>query len=61
MNSGFVYKSSKGSHVKYENKRAGRVVIVPRHGNKDIPVGTLQSIITRSGLSRELFIAENKD
>ncbi|MDE0159469.1 MAG: type II toxin-antitoxin system HicA family toxin [Candidatus Dadabacteria bacterium] len=56
LNSGFVLKSSKGSHFKYENKRTGKTVIVPRHGNKDIPVGTLHAIISRSGLPRELFV-----
>ena len=61
INSGFVLKSSKGSHFKYENKLTGRVVIVPRHGNKDIPVGTIQSIIRMSGVSRKLFANESKD
>ena len=53
---GFVYKSTKGSHFKYENKKAGRTVIVPSHAKRDIPVSTIQGIIKQSGLSRDLFI-----
>ncbi len=56
INAGFVYKSARGSHFKYENKRAGRIAIVPNHGNKDIPVGTIKSIIEMSGISAEKFI-----
>lgn len=55
IHNGFRYKSSKGSHIKYENPRAGRTVIVPKHSNKDIPVKTIQNIIKQSGLSKELF------
>ncbi len=54
-NSGFMLKSSKGSHFKYFNSQTGRIVIVPKHGSKDIPVGTIKSIIKMSGLSRDKF------
>lgn len=60
MQWGFVYKSTKGSHIKYENKKAGRTAIVPHHANKDIPVSTIQKIIKQSGLSRDLFIKNKK-
>ncbi len=56
MQWGFAFKSAKGSHMKYENKKAGKTVIVPKHANKDIPVSTIQRIIKQSGLSRNIFI-----
>ncbi|WP_029151581.1 type II toxin-antitoxin system HicA family toxin [Methylovulum miyakonense] len=49
---GFVKISQKGSHQKYV--KANRVVIVPSPKN-EIPMGTLQSIIKQSGLTRADF------
>lgn len=49
----FVLTSQKGSHCKYKSV-SGRVVIVP-HPRKDIPIGTLRSIIRQSGLDRSAF------
>lgn len=46
--------SQKGSHQKWRHPE-GRQVIVPQHGSKPIPVGTLKSIIEGSGLSVEAF------
>lgn len=34
-----------------------RAVVVPVHGNRDIPIGTLRAIIKQSGMSEEDFIA----
>jgi len=50
---GFAFASQKGSHQKYRNA-TGRSVIVPA-GRKEIPRGTLASIIRQSGLAKELF------
>lgn len=50
---GFIEKSQKGSHIKLINSK-GNIVIVPVH-IKDIPIGTLRSIIRQSKLSKELF------
>jgi len=41
---GFENKGGKGSHDNYENPKTGKIVSVPKHGNKDIPVGTIGSI-----------------
>ena len=49
---GFTLKSIKGSHHKYE--KGDRTTVVT-HPKKDIPRGTLDSIIDRSGLSLEDF------
>lgn len=50
---GFVWKSGKGSHRKYV--KGQRTVIVPCHSGRDIPPGTLHSIIKASGLTRDDF------
>ncbi|MEK6230535.1 MAG: type II toxin-antitoxin system HicA family toxin [Luteolibacter sp.] len=50
---GFSFVSKRGSHAKYRNP-AGRTVIVP-HPRKDIPIGTLRSMIRQSSLPKELF------
>ena len=50
-------KRGKGSHVALVGMDAEgrtRLVIVPKR--KDIPVGTLQSILDLAGLSREEFL-----
>jgi predicted RNA binding protein YcfA (HicA-like mRNA interferase family) len=49
---GFVFKSQKGSHVKYV--KDGRTVIVP-YPCKEIPIGTLQSICKQAGLEKADF------
>ncbi len=50
---GFGFVSQRGSHAKYRDG-AGHTVIVP-HPRKDVPVGTLRSMIRQSGLPKELF------
>jgi predicted RNA binding protein YcfA (HicA-like mRNA interferase family) len=44
---GWVFISHNGSHVKM--KKDGKVAIVPVHGNKDLPRGTLKSIEKQTG------------
>jgi len=50
---GFALVSQRGSHAKYRDG-AGHTVIVP-HPRKDVPIGTLRSMIRQSGLANELF------
>lgn len=50
---GFRFVSQRGSHAKYRNDQ-GHTVIVP-HPRKDIPIGTLRSMIRQSGLPKNLF------
>ena len=45
---GFEVVSQNGSHVKLKGPK-GEVVIVPVHGNKDLPVGTLNNIQKQAG------------
>lgn len=53
---GFTEISQKGSHVKFFKRTAAgtRVAIVPRH-SKDIPLGTLRSILNQAGLRPDEF------
>jgi predicted RNA binding protein YcfA (HicA-like mRNA interferase family) len=51
----FDFVSQRGSHVKY--RKAGsptRTVVVPA-GRKEIPRGTLRSILRQSGLDERAF------
>jgi predicted RNA binding protein YcfA (HicA-like mRNA interferase family) len=51
---GFHLSGQKGSHQKWRHSE-GRQVIVPMHGSKPIPLGTLRSIVKGSGLEVEAF------
>ncbi len=51
---GFVQVGQKGSHQKWRHADR-RQVIVPIHGSKLIPIGTLRSIIEGSKLGVEEF------
>jgi len=56
---GFEVRNQVGSHVHLvglDKERSKRLVTVPDHGNKEIPIGTLLSIIRQSGLSRDEFL-----
>jgi len=45
---GFGQVSQKGSHLKLAKNE--KKVIVPVHGTKDIPIGTLKSVEKQSGV-----------
>ena len=51
---GFQKIDQAGSHQKWRNAE-GRQVIVPFHGSKPIPIGTLKSIMEGSGIDSEEF------
>ena len=51
---GFACVSQRGSHQKWRHAN-GRQVIVAMHGSKQIPIGTLKSIIEGSGLAPDNF------
>jgi predicted RNA binding protein YcfA (HicA-like mRNA interferase family) len=46
----FVLVSQRGSHQKWRNHTTGKQVIVPIHQGKQLPLGTLMSIIDGSGI-----------
>jgi predicted RNA binding protein YcfA (HicA-like mRNA interferase family) len=49
---GFVHKRSKGSHHLFENVQQQKTVVVPVHGNKDLPKGTYYAILKQAGIDR---------
>jgi len=49
---GFIFISQRGSHAKF--RKGSATVIVPMT-KKEIPHGTLRSIIRQSGLDKDLF------
>ena len=54
---GFVFKSQKGSHVKYvkiSSDMPTKIVIVPMHD--EVAKGTLKSILEQAGLSLDEFM-----
>jgi len=52
---GFVLVSQRGSHQKWRHLGSGKQVIVPYHKGKELPLGTLRSIIEGSGIPEEEF------
>ncbi len=54
-NYGFSVVGQTGSHMKLKDNR-GAIVIVPIHSSKDIPKGTLLSILRQAGLTKEQLI-----
>jgi predicted RNA binding protein YcfA (HicA-like mRNA interferase family) len=53
---GFVETHQRGSHLYFKNKDGTKILTVPIHGSKDIPIGTLYNIVVRqAGLSVEEF------
>jgi len=49
---GFIFISQRGSHGKF---RKGSVTAIVPMAKKEIPHGTLRSIIRQSGLNKDLF------
>ncbi|MBI4267909.1 MAG: type II toxin-antitoxin system HicA family toxin [Chloroflexi bacterium] len=52
---GFVLISQRGSHQKWRSSNTGTQVIVPYHKGKQLPLGTIRSIIEGSGIPEEEF------
>jgi predicted RNA binding protein YcfA (HicA-like mRNA interferase family) len=53
---GFVLDHTSGSHFIFYQASSRRRAVVPRH-NRDIPKGTLMSLLREAGFSREELIA----
>ncbi|MGP1375654.1 MAG: type II toxin-antitoxin system HicA family toxin [Almyronema sp.] len=50
---GFEFISQKGSHRKWRNPSSGLQVIVPDHSGRDLPIGTLRSILQGAEIPKE--------
>jgi predicted RNA binding protein YcfA (HicA-like mRNA interferase family) len=53
--SGFVIDHTSGSHFIYYDPVSRRRAVVPRH-NRDLPKGTLMSLLREAGFTREELI-----
>lgn len=46
------YLHSQGKHLHYKHQIKEGTLIVPNHGSKEIPTGTLESILKAAGLKK---------
>ena len=54
-NHGFVEIRRRGSHIVMQCKEDGKTITVPVPNHAELRIGTLQSIIRQSGISRNKF------
>lgn len=53
---GFVETHQRGSHLYLKSNDDSKIVTVPMHSSRDIPIGTLYNIVVRqAGLSVDEF------
>ncbi len=53
---GFFETHQRGSHLYLKSEDGKKIVTIPIHGSKDIPIGTLYNIVVRqAGISVEEF------
>lgn len=52
-----MFSHQRGSHVYLKHPDAPSLVTVPVHGNRDVPLGTLRSILAQAGLTVDEFVA----
>jgi predicted RNA binding protein YcfA (HicA-like mRNA interferase family) len=50
---GYVLRRVTGGHHIFYHKELKKIVVVPVHGNKDIPKGTFMSILKQAGITRD--------
>jgi predicted RNA binding protein YcfA (HicA-like mRNA interferase family) len=43
----------KGSHHIYTKEDTSTILVVPVHGNRDLPIGTLKGILKDAGLTED--------
>jgi predicted RNA binding protein YcfA (HicA-like mRNA interferase family) len=49
---GWYWKRTSGSHQVYKHPTKTGTVVVAQHGSKDIPEGTVKSILRQAGLEQ---------
>lgn len=54
----FVLHRTHGSHFHYKREIDGKVLLVTvaYHGKKDIPIGTMNSIVRQSGIEKDVWM-----
>jgi predicted RNA binding protein YcfA (HicA-like mRNA interferase family) len=50
---GFVFSRARGSHQIFYNSSSGKTIVVPVHGNKDLPKGTFFAILRQAGIDKK--------
>ncbi|MEC4983536.1 MAG: type II toxin-antitoxin system HicA family toxin [Oscillatoria sp. PMC 1068.18] len=50
---GWQLKRVKGSHHIYTQENSSTILVIPVHGNRDLPIGTLKSILKDAGLTED--------
>ena len=50
---GWFWKRTSGSHRIYKHPVKPGTVVIAYHGRKDVPRGTLKSILSQAGLDKE--------
>jgi predicted RNA binding protein YcfA (HicA-like mRNA interferase family) len=43
----------KGSHHIYTKENSSVILVIPVHGNRDLPIGTLKAILKDAGLTED--------
>lgn len=58
----FVHHRTNGSHFQYKKivDGTGRLVTVASHGSKNIPIGTMNSIVRQSGIPKNEWLEDQK-
>ncbi len=56
LNAGYTTSRIRGSHYYLRREGLARLVVVPVHGNRDLPAGTMRSIIGQAGLTNDEMI-----
>ena len=53
---GFEVDRQEGSHVVMVHEDSGRIAVVPMHGGRDLPAGTVRKILRQASLTVEEFV-----
>jgi predicted RNA binding protein YcfA (HicA-like mRNA interferase family) len=53
---GFILVGQRGSHQKWRNAHTVKQVIVPNHKSRQLPLGTIRSIVEGSGIAPDKFL-----
>ena len=58
---GFALSHVRGSHHYLRKPDGSGLVVIPVHGNRDLPTGTLRSILRQADLDAEGFVRLLRD
>lgn len=50
---GWTLARVKGSHHIYTKENIAKIVVIPVHGNRDLPIGTLRGILKDTELTED--------